>query len=158
MTFKHSCTNHIASTFLDWIRNRGGVKVWTSVDLSDPGFSMSSPALTVEGLPYPKPHWKVGTDPMLVTNTDDIEVHCDKEVKRFHVAIRRGSQGLCFKCTDASSRRIRKEVDKAGEGAYYYFDYTAQEAVIMAPEPGKSMSLTDWGKTHMLIPGGPTND
>jgi hypothetical protein len=147
MTFKHNCSTANASTFLDWIKNRGGVSVWKSIDLSDPGFSMSSPALDKDGLSYPKPHWKVENAPSLtVTSADDIEVHLDHEVKRFHVAIRRGAQGFSFKCTDASSRKIRKEVEKAGEGAYYFFDYFTQEAVIMAPEPGKSMALSDWAK------------
>lgn len=38
-----------------------------------------------------------------------------------------------LKCTDASTRRIRAAVERAGEGAYHVFDYMTQEAVIMRP-------------------------
>jgi hypothetical protein len=57
-----------------------------------------------------------------------------KEVKRFRVGIRMGSQGLRVKVTDGGSRRIRREVAKAGAGATYTFDYMTQEAVILVPE------------------------
>ena len=57
----------------------------------------------------------------------------DIEVKRFRVGVRWGSQGFMLKVTDGGTRRIWKEVSKAGEGAYYRFDYMTQEAVIMKP-------------------------
>lgn len=59
----------------------------------------------------------------------------DIEVKRFHIGLRMGSQGLIVKVTDGGTRRIRHEVAKAGDGAYYTFDYGTQEAVIMRPAP-----------------------
>lgn len=74
-------------------------------------------------------------------------VAIDREVKRFHVAIRMGSQGFSMKCTDGASRRIRSAVAKAGEGAYHVFDYTTQEAVIMAPE--KVIPLPEWEKLQV---------
>ena len=57
----------------------------------------------------------------------------DIEVKRFRVGVRWGSQGFTLKVTDGGSRRIRREVSKAGDGAYHVFDYMTQEAVIMKP-------------------------
>ena len=41
------------------------------------------------------------------------------EVKRFHVAVRLGSQGFSLKVSDGGSRRIRREVAKAGAGAFF---------------------------------------
>lgn len=71
----------------------------------------------------------------IITDPDDLEVAIDREVKRFHVAVRMGSQGMCLKVTDGGTRRIRKEVAKAGKGAYHVFDYDDWDnAVIMAPE------------------------
>jgi len=96
---------------------------------------MTTPLKTAEGALVTKPHWSMGETPeRVITSMEDVEVCIDVEVKRFRVGIRRGGQGLTFKCTDGSSRRIRKEVEKAGKGAYHAFDYFTQEAVIMAPE------------------------
>ena len=55
-------------------------------------------------------------------------------VKLFHAAIRYAANRMAYKVSDGGSRRIRKEVGKAGKGAYHVFDYETQEAVIMAPE------------------------
>lgn len=138
----HHCTAENAPKFADWIANRGGVAVWRSINLSNPGASWSTPALTKEGEPYPKPTWQADSKPeRVVTDPDNVLVSEDEEVKRFHVAIRRGG-GFQFKCTDASSRKIEKAVEKAGEGAYYIFDYFTQEAVIMAP--AKTYTLREW--------------
>jgi hypothetical protein len=129
----------------EWLRTRGGLAIWNSVDLSDPGFSMTTPVLTGDLKPYPKPHWKVENQPSrIITDAAEVVVSEDVEVKRFHIAVRMGSQGLTLKLTDASTRRVRKEVEKAGEGAYYTFDYGTQEAVIM--KPAKQTPLLDYLK------------
>jgi hypothetical protein len=63
-------------------------------------------------------------------------------VKRFRVAVRRGAQGLNLKLTIHSGERLRREVEKAGEGAWYQFDYERQEAVILVPD--KTVPLSEW--------------
>jgi len=148
MDYRHNCTAENAPRFLDWIRNRQGIAVWRSLDLSDPSFSLSTPVLDPEGNPVTKPHWKVGSAPdFIVTNPDEIEVHLDHEVKRFHVAVRLGSNGMKLKCTPGATRRIEAAVATAGPGAYHVFDYETQEAVIMAPE--KTQSLTEWAAANL---------
>ncbi len=160
MSYKHSCNIDNAPKFADWITSRGGVAVWKSVDLSNPGASWSSPAMdgcavcgTDKGrltckcggtafVPHPKPTWRADDKPDIITDPADIEVYQATEVKRFRIGIRRGSQGLSLKVTDAGSRRIRAEVAKAGEGAYHEFDYDTQEAVIM--KTTSLGSLKDW--------------
>lgn len=122
-----------AAKLLNWINTRGGVAVWRSIDLSNPGAETFTPAIT-DGKPTGKPHWRFANEPaMVITNSDEIEITKDEEVRRFHIAIRRGSQGLSLKLTDASTRKVRAAVEKAGEGAYYEFDYSTQECVIMKP-------------------------
>jgi len=124
-----------APKIAEWLRTRGGIATWKSVDLSDPGFSMTTPVNNADGTPAVKPHWKLESTPSrIITDPAEVLVSKDVEVKRFHVAIRPGSQGFSFKVTDGSSRRIRAAVEKAGEGAYYEFDYSTQEAVILKPE------------------------
>lgn len=147
--FKHECVEENAPKFSEWIKSRGGVAVWQSVDLSDPGFSLSTPAKTTEGMTYPKPHWKVGNEPALVvTDPNDVGVVRFKERKRFRIGVRRGD-GLKFECTDGATRRIRREVAKAGEGSTYVFDYDTQECVILVPA-GEKVSLGVWNAQKEL--------
>lgn len=150
MTRKHSVTPEHAPKFCKWIAERGGVAIWPSVDLSDPEFSLSTPAMTPEGEPTPKPHWKVANVPSrVITDPEDIEVTVWQEVKRFHVGLRRGAQGLKIKLTDKSSARLRREVGKAGEDATYRFDYERQDAVII--RPAEAVTLAEWGAAHLLF-------
>ena len=86
MSDRHEVTEEHAPKFLEWIAKRGGVAVWPSVDLSDPGVSMSSPALTPEGKPTPKPHWKLAAEPSrVITSASEIDVVTWKEVKHEEV-------------------------------------------------------------------------
>lgn len=146
--FEIECEASNAPKFLDWIKNRGGVALWRSINLSNPGASWSSPAKTLEGSPTPQPTWEAGKTPeKVITDPEKIVVFTSKVVKRFHVGVRTGSQGLSLKVTDGGSRRIRKEVEKAGKGAYHVFDYGDYEnAVIMASD--KEISLADWAQNH----------
>lgn len=131
----HVVTAENAPKIWSWLRERGGLAIWQSVNLSDPGKSWTTPALQLDGSPTPKPTWEAENTPSrIITDPAEVLVSKDREVKRFHVAVRLGRQGLNFKCTDASTRKIRDAVAKAGNGAYNEFDYYTQEAVIMAPE------------------------
>ena len=116
-----------------WLTNRGGIAVWQSINLSNPGASWTTPAHNDDGSLYAKPNWQAGNEPRIITDPADIAVSTDRELKRFRVGIRRGTQGYMMKVTDGGSRRIHAEVAKAGEGAYHVFDYSTQEAVIMKP-------------------------
>jgi len=118
-----------ADRFRDWLQNRGGLAIWRSVNLSNPGASWTTPAL-----PTPKPTWEADSHPeRIVTDPAEVEVVEPREVRRFHVAVRRGSQGFTLKLTDASTRKVRAAVEKAGDEAWYVFDYSTQEAVILVP-------------------------
>jgi len=139
----HECAPENAATMREWINSCGGVAVWPVANLSNIGVSWSTPALTTEGQPMRKPTWEAAEKPTrIITDASQILVVERKEYKRFHVAIRRGSQGMMYKLTDASSRRVRASVDKAGEGASYHFDYDTQEAVITVP--GSCVLLSEW--------------
>lgn len=127
------CLVDNAPKFWDWITNRGGVALWRSANLSNPGASWCTPACTENGDPYPQPTWETDQFPVVVvTDLKNIEVYKAEEIKRFHVAVRRRGGGLTYKCTEASTKRLQKEVSKV-EGAFHRFDYASQEAVIMRP-------------------------
>ena len=124
-----------AQRITEWLETRGGLAVWHSVDLSDLGFSMTTPVRGIDGKTVTKPHWKLDDKPArIITDAKDVLVSKDIEVKRFRVGIRLGSQGMKLKVSDGGSRRIRSAVAKAGSGSFYVFDYSTQEAVIMRPE------------------------
>lgn len=124
-----------ADKIFGWFKTGKGVAVWNSLNLSDPGKQWLTPAVGQDGNPYPKPTWQVGnTADFVIIDPQAIGVNVYKEVKRFHVAVRMGRQGMSLKVTDAGTRRIRAAVEKAGPGAFYTFDYGDEKnAVIMIP-------------------------
>jgi hypothetical protein len=126
-----------------WFQERGGIAVWKSVDFTTAGQSWTTPLRDSEGNPMPRQNWRMEESPSLVI-ADPAEVMVDvpKEIKRFRVAVRVGGQGLLVKCTDAASRRIRRECEKAGEQSWYEFDYGTQEVVIFVP--GESKPLPEY--------------
>lgn len=138
----HTVTAENAEKISKWMRERGGIAVWSSINLSNLDAGWTTPARNEDGTPAGKPSWQADEIPEIITDPAEVSVSFDKEVGRFRVAVRRGSQGLSFKVTDGGTRRIRKAVAKAGEGAYYKFDYETQQAVIMAPD--KTMTLIEW--------------
>lgn len=147
--FRHLCTIDDAPKFWDWIRNRGGVALWRSVNLCNPGKTWCTPVLDEDGKLKGKPSWESAQEPSeIFLSPEEIGVTIDEEVKRFHVAVRTKYFDGPFhfpervECTPGASRRIRRAVEKAGEGAWYRFDYETQDAVIMAPVD--LMPLSKW--------------
>ena len=130
--------------FEEWIADRGGVQVWNNLNLSnhDAGHQFT-PALTqvevpienggVNMVPTPQPHWSVGRGEVVTDINRFRFVKSWKEIKRFRVGVRMGSQGMSLKVTDGGTRRIRATQAKFPE-AYYHFDYSSQEAVFEIPE------------------------
>lgn len=147
-TYAHECVEQNAEKFVDWILHRGGIAVWQSVNLSNPGASWSTPALT-DGRPTPQPTWQADSEPAAVhTDPAKILVRREKEVRRFRVGLRRkGFMGLTFVLTDGAQRRLYSALDKlrdAGQDPRYHFDRSTQEVVITVPDDEGTMSLADW--------------
>jgi hypothetical protein len=128
----HEVAPENAARMLEWVEKRGGVAVWKSVNLSNPGASWSTPALAPDCSPSQKPSWEASSEPhKVITDPAEIAVVTRKEVGRFRVAIR--VSGRMVKLTTASSKRLDKAMTLAGEDASYHFDYETQEAVITVP-------------------------
>jgi|SRR5579883_539130 len=139
----HECAPENAELMLKWVRERGGVAVWGSINFSNLGASWTAPLNDEQGNRKPKPTWEAANEPeRVITDPREIVVVVRREVKRFRIGVRRGGNGLSFKLTDASSRRVRAAVDKAGEDATYQFDYDTQEAVILVPD--KTVPLVEF--------------
>lgn len=142
----HAIDTSDAATIADWLKNRGGILIWDSADLSDPGASWTTPALNADGTPVGKPTWKARDKPTRhITSPDDVEVVTPREIKRFHVGVR-PSSGLSLKVTDGGSRKIRNEVEKAAVkygDAWYEFDYESYDnAVIVVAD--RKVPLKEW--------------
>lgn len=131
----YSCRAEDAPKIFDWLKNRGGIAVWKSVNLSNPTGSWTAPYLDDKGEVKVKPTWQADSKPArIITDPAEVWVMVPKEVKRFRIAIRAGALGMSFKLTDASSRKVEKAVAAEGIGAWYEFDYTTQEAIIFVAE------------------------
>lgn len=140
--YQHSCLEENALTYLQWFRERGGIAVWPSVNLSKLGISWTTPAQTTEGTPTPQPTQEADSKPSkVITDPALVKVLVPREVKRFRVAIRRSSNGIYLKCTEASTRRIHATIAKY-PGSWYVFDYETQETVILVSD--SELSLADW--------------
>lgn len=142
---KHHVISVCADKFSDWMRTRGGIVIWGCLDLGNAGQTWSGPRNTADGTPSTKPHWSATTEPIrVITDSDEIMVDIPREVTRFHIALKQS--GMTIRLTDGSDRKVKKAMKKAGDGAWYEFDYSTQEAVIYLSSD--SMSLTEWMKTH----------
>lgn len=114
---KHEVDIENAAKFADWIRNRGGVAVWKSHDLGDPGASSSTPALT-DGKPTTSPHWKyTGNPAFVVTDPSEITVYESKVVAHIPVKLKQSQGRLVL--TDASQRKVGRALEQAGEESFY---------------------------------------
>ena len=143
MSEKHHVIAPNAAKFWDWLQHRGGLAVWESINLSNPGASWTTPATHTDGSPATKPTWEAANTPArIITDPADVVVDVPKLMKRFHIAVRVGSQGMALKLTDASSDRVRREVAKAGDDAWHEFDYDTQEALIFVPDT--TVPITDY--------------
>ncbi len=138
----YSCTARDAPKILDWLKNRGGIAIWKSINLSNPTGGWTAPYLDDKGEVKGKPTWEADSLARIITDPAEVWVMVPKEVKRFHIAIRHSDQGMSFKLAEGASRRVREVVAKEGIGAWYAFDYMAQEAVIFVAE--KEQRITEY--------------
>ncbi len=149
MNRRPETTPEKAETLRTWFATRGGVALWTSVNMSNMNAHWTTPALAEDGTPHPKPSWESASQPAeIITDPSQVDVVTRREVKRFRVAIRRGAHGYSLrlmKLTDASVRKLRASLAEAGPEAAYRFDYFSQEAVISVPD--KRVPLSEWSES-----------
>jgi hypothetical protein len=138
----HECSPENAEKMLDWIRNRGGIAIWQSINIGNSNQSWSTPADRTDGKPMTKPTWQADIIPArIITDPKEVVVITRKEVKRFRIAIRRGD-GLSFVLTDHSSKKVKAALFKYGEESSYHFE--DGEAVITVPD--QKVLLSEWKK------------
>jgi len=133
-----------AERILDWIKNRGGVAVWDSCAIGDPGQAFT-PALDKDGNRTTRPGWRYGGKPSsIVTDASDVTVLRCEKFKSFHVSTKKGG-GFSIVLTDASSRKLKKELERAGEGSWHEFDYGSHDNCIVY-RVDSNIPLPEWSK------------
>lgn len=141
----------LAPKIADWFKTRGGIAIWYSRDINRSGQSWTTPIKGPKGeaLETLKPHWSATVPDQIITDPSKVCVDNPVEFKRFHVAVRRGTNGLNYKLTDGASRRLSKFLAQAAEksdpkcaGSFHVFDYSAQEAVVYYING--SITLSEW--------------
>lgn len=155
---KHACSIENAAQFKKWIETRGGIAIWQSQDLGNPGQSWSTPALQADGKPACAPHWSCSKSPdRVIVSAEDVIVETPLEVARMKVAIKRWS-GFYMVLTDASTKRVRKAVAAIEvshkKAAWHSFDYDTQEAVIYIAGESKPLSEMTFPIVPITAEGG----
>ena len=121
-TQRHGVSVEHAHKFAEWLRSRGGILVWMSHDLGSAGRSVSTPALTADGQPYPRPGWQFTTPDRHITDPNDVEVYTVRVVESFPIKLKQ-SQGKIV-LTAASDRKVKTALDRAGDGSFHRFAST----------------------------------
>ena len=144
--FKMHITTNQVELINEWIKSRGGVLVWNSISLSNPGAQLLTPYLDSEGkVREQKPAYYTSNTPKHVKSAEEVAVIIPKVFKRFHVAVRPGAQGFSLKVTDGGTRRIHSYLEKAGEGSWYEFDYCNYDNCIIYQKE-REMPLSEYGE------------
>lgn len=150
-TTRPSVTHESATTVASWFVDYRGAILWKSHDLSNPGKTWWTPqylkAPPSKGLPCgaTPPHWSAAS-PVTYTHPHDIDVVTGHRFKKFRVALRRGSQGLKIKLTDASTARVNKALADAARksshgDSWNTFDYETQEAEIFYAQKVQTLDV-----------------
>lgn len=150
--YKYTCVEPHATLIAMWLKGRGGIARWSSINLADPGREATTPVLDATGHPAPKPGWWAADEPFeIITDPAEVGVIRERELKRFHVGVRMGGNGMSLKVTDGGTRRIESETDKAREKfgmAWYVFDYGDEKNAVIMVADGDPVPITEWEKTQ----------
>jgi hypothetical protein len=133
-----------AARIAGWLKERGGIALWRSINLSNPSGSWTGPVRDKDGNVNEKPNWQCASTPeRIITDPNEVAVITPKEVRRFRVAVRHGSSNwMQLKLTDASTRKVNAAKERAGEGSWHEFDFSTQEAIIYTA--GRAVPLPEY--------------
>jgi hypothetical protein len=107
---KHVVEQTNAALIWSWLQERGGIIVWQSHDLSNPGRSVTTPARTADGNPVTSPGWRYPEPTRHITDPADVVVTLERVLETVPIKVRMGSQGMSLKVTDASARKMDRKV------------------------------------------------
>ena len=133
--------------FETWIKERGGVKRWVNVNLSNPGAGdMFSPALETDGKEYGKPTWSVELAETIYDISRFRFAKGEYEVDRMKIALAPLSS-FQLKLTTSSSNKLRALCGKYPDCSYHFEEL---EAVIMRPIWEGEEYVANWSKRGFI--------
>lgn len=149
MNYLHGVSEEHAETFWKWIKERGGLAVWQSVNLANPFASWTTPVKQENGEAYTKPTWEADSSPrLIVTDPAQVEVLGRIFVRSIRVGIERGT-GLSWNLTKAASGRLNAALDQLGSTASYEFDFDESDRRIARLYKADSKGpLAAWAASH----------
>ncbi len=162
-TKQHEVAEENAYKFAEWIINRGGLLVWESADLGDPGKSVTTPALSTAGGMTSSPHWKFPSPAFRVTTLEQVTVFTTKVVSTFTIKLKQSQGRLVL--NNASNRKVENEMARlreSGHSPFYRFGATGssngnpvhglmfgQDTVEICVD-GERVPLVEWLKVHPI--------
>ena len=150
----HLTTQSNAHRLADWLQNRGGLVIWESHDLGNPGRSVTCPYRDAAGNVKASPGWQYPKPGRHITDPAEVAVETPREVARLRVRLKQA--GMQLTLTAASSRKLRDTMNQHGEGAWYVFASTGSsqgstphgllngedEAIVFVPD--SILPLPEW--------------
>jgi hypothetical protein len=125
-----------AQVVYGWIKERGGIAIWRSINLGNPGASWSAPVKSAAGEVYGKPNWQCGNEPeRIITDPAEVNVTVGKEAKRFKIRTRLSDNGLTIKLDGRSSERVRRYLEKyQTEDKETWYEFDGDTCIIMVDD------------------------
>lgn len=168
-TAKYTVQEENAGKIANWLATRGGILIWQSRDLGDPGKSVTTPYLTADGKLTDSPHWKFGGTPdRHIKSSDDVDVGTSRIVETFKVKLK-GSRYGKITVNDAGTRKLESRLEhwrqETGKDAFYTFASTgtASGDIVHAMTVGSDeinihiedrvVPLEEWLKSKYAIHG-----
>jgi hypothetical protein len=124
----HIVTTENAAKIYQWLQERGGILVWQSHDLCDPGASVTTPAHGPDGAPTGSPGWKFPEPTRHITDPADVMVSEAEMLEEMDVTVM-FQDGLRLVITKGSERRANQRLSK-----------------LRAANPGKEVWFTPSGR------------
>lgn len=126
-----------ARKFAEWFRDRGGIAVWSSCDLSNPGKRLTTPAWWPAVIQRAKrsPHWSMGAEPKVFTDPAKVLLIEYEDFCTFEIKLKRGS-GMNVVLSSKSDHKVRDMLCKA------------QVKLEERPEFKEYMAMPDFGSTY----------
>lgn len=111
--FAAECSEANVAKFKEWFAKRGGIAIWHSINLSNPGGSWTTPARDPEGNLTQKPNWQCENVPTIITDPAQVGVYAPVLYKEIPVKLKQSGTALVL--TDASHAKVDRALRMCNE-------------------------------------------
>lgn len=107
----HETVAESAHQIWRWLQERGGIIVWESQDMGNPGQSVTTPYRSADGSPAGSPGWRYPTPTRHITDPADVVVLATRVLKTVPVRISR-ADGFRLIVANSSVDKLGRMVEK----------------------------------------------